>query len=97
MIALYIDCVSYISLFTVCTAPGVVVHTTRSTSNTEVNITWGPPATPNGVITGYEVFYSVYQNDNTSMTSRRLSGNDRSYPIENLGRDNVCQCVMLFV
>ena len=81
---------AYASLCTFCTAPGVVVHTTSSTSSTSVNITWGPPATSNGVITGYEVFYSVYQDDSTSMTSSRLSGSDRSYPIENLGRYNSC-------
>ena len=81
---------SYISLFTTCTAPGVVVHTTNRASNNDVNVTWGPPVTPNGVITGYEVFYSVYQDDSSSMSSRRLSGNDRSYLISNLGRDSSC-------
>ena len=52
---------------------------------------WGPPATPNGVITGYEVMHSVYQND-TFVRSDMLFV--RRYQIENLSKGNVCQCVV---
>ena len=33
-------------------------------SDTTLLITWKPPIQPNGIITGYEVIYSVYKDDN---------------------------------
>ena len=49
---------------------------------------WNPPVTPNGVITGYEVIYSMYEDSSLSM-SGMLGDNDRSFHIENLGKYNV--------
>jgi len=66
-------------------APGRVIHTTISPSDTEVNVTWNPPDQPNGVITGYVVVYSIYEN-NTLKMSEMLSDNIRSYLIDDLGK-----------
>ena len=34
-----------------------------SISDTALNVNWNPPIQPNGIITGYEVIYSVYGDD----------------------------------
>ncbi|XP_065904304.1 receptor-type tyrosine-protein phosphatase delta-like isoform X2 [Dysidea avara] len=65
-------------------APGIVVHTTTSTSNTAVIVMWNPPDQPNGIITGYEVMYSVYESTTAPMMSERLNGSVESFLIENL-------------
>jgi len=51
-----------------------------------VNVTWTEPAQPNGVITGYVVMYSEYENS-TFTGSGMLEGSDTSFLIENLGKD----------
>ena len=33
------------------------------TSDTTVTVKWDPPIQPNGIITGYEVKYSIYENN----------------------------------
>lgn len=38
-----------------------------STSTNATVVTWGPPIEPNGIITGYEVVYSVYGHDAESV------------------------------
>ena len=65
--------------------PGVVLFIITITSNTEVTVTWDPPSQSSGVITGYQVIYSIYEND-TSTMSDMLSGVVRSYLIRSLGK-----------
>ena len=66
-------------------APGVVQFTTSSVSNTEVNVMWSTPSQPNGIITAYQVIYSVY--DNTTTVKSGLLGISRStYSISNLSK-----------
>ena len=36
------------------------------TSNTSAVIMWSEPEEPNGVITGYDVVYGVYEEDNST-------------------------------
>ena len=51
------------------------------TSNTSAVIMWSEPEEPNGVITGYDVVYGVYEEDNSTtvnvteftLTIRKLS------------------------
>ena len=82
-------CPSLICVSVLPTAPGVVVHTAQSTtSNTEVNITWDSPAKPNGVIIGYVVIYSVYQNS-TFFYSDMLMDSETNYTIKALGKYNI--------
>ena len=38
-----------------------------SISDTTSLVTWDPPIQPNGIITGYEVIYSVYEDDNNNI------------------------------
>ena len=38
-------------------------------SDTTANVTWNPPIQPNGIITGYEVKYSVYEEDSDNKSS----------------------------
>ena len=45
-------------------APGIVeIIDIISISDTALTVTWNPPIQPNGIITGYEVIYSVYEDD----------------------------------
>ena len=65
--------------------PGFVLFIITITSNTEVTVTWGPPSQFIGVIIGYQVIYSIYENDTNTM-SDMLSGVVRSYLIRSLGK-----------
>jgi len=66
--------------------PGVVkVSVTPLPVNTKVLITWETPLQPNGVIVGYQVIYSVYNSDNTSM-SGILNISVRNYTIMTLSK-----------
>ena len=66
--------------------PGVVkVSVTPLPANTKVLITWETPLQPNGVIVGYQVIYSVYNSDNTSM-SGILNISVRNYTIMTLSK-----------
>ena len=55
-------------LLCTCIDPGVVeiFNVTSISSNTSL-VTWSPPMEPNGIITGYEVIYSVYGLDDESV------------------------------
>ena len=47
--------------------PGPVSNLSYNiTSNTSAVIMWSEPEEPNGVITGYDVVYGVYEEDNSS-------------------------------
>ena len=47
--------------------PGPVSNLSYNiTSNTSVVIIWSEPEEPNGVITGYDVVYGVYEEDNST-------------------------------
>lgn len=46
-------------------------------------VTWNPPIQPNGIITGYEVIYSVYE-DTTETISVPVSSNISSFNITDL-------------
>jgi len=63
----------------------VKVSVTPLPVNTEVLITWETPSQPNGVIMGYQVIYSVYNSDTTSM-SGILNVNLRNYTIMTLSK-----------
>ena len=66
-------------------APGVVqfqVNDLMATGETEVS--WSPPLQPNGVITSYQVMYSVYESS-AIVRSEILSNNTITYIIRNLG------------
>ena len=66
--------------------PGVVkVSVTPLPANTKVLITWETPLQPNGVIVGYQVIYSVYNSDITSM-SDILNISVRNYTIMTLSK-----------
>ena len=39
--------------------PGPVLNLSSNTQFTFINLTWAPPADPNGIILGYEVNYRV--------------------------------------
>ena len=70
----------------IATAPGVVqFHVHNLPTNIEVRVTWRPPKQPNGLITSYQVIYSVYESATTEQ-SEELSRNIRSYTIMNLSK-----------
>ena len=47
--------------------PGPVSNLSYNiTSNTSAVIMWSEPEEPNGVITGYDVVYGVYEEDNST-------------------------------
>ena len=47
---------------------------------------WSPPSQPNGIITGYQVIYSVYQIPSTKMISNMLDNTITEFFIENLSK-----------
>ena len=53
------------------------------TSDTTAVVFWTPPSHPNGVITGYQIIYSVY-GDNTNNMNQAITRNENSFVIENL-------------
>ena len=55
------------------------------TSDTTVTVKWDPPIQPNGIITGYEVKYSVYENT-SDIISVPVSSNINSLNMTNLGK-----------
>ena len=66
------------------TVPGAVKVSVRTLPvNTEVIVTWKTPSQPNGIIVRYQVIYSVYNSDTTSMSSK-LNNSTRSYTISSL-------------
>ena len=75
--------VTFIFSLRIYIVPGVVeLETDQNT------IIWNPPLQPNGIITGYQVIYSIYQND-SSRTSEELSSNTTRYTIEGLSKYSV--------
>ena len=54
----------------------------------EENVMWTSPLQPNGIITGYQVFYSVYE-DNSDMMSELLDNDTYEYSIDGLSKINV--------
>ena len=52
-------------------------------SDTISIVTWNPPIQPNGIITSYEVIYSVYE-DATETISVPVSSNISSFNITDL-------------
>ena len=65
-------------------APGVVeIVAIVGTSDTTAVVFWTPPSQPNGIITGYQIIYSVYGDTTNSMTEA-ASKNENSFVITNL-------------
>ena len=60
-----------------------------SMSNTASLVTWNPPIEPNGIITGYEVVYSVYGLDAESVVGLLDSG-ITTVNITNLSKLHMC-------
>ena len=48
------------------------------------DIKWNPPSQPNGIITGYQAIYSIYQLPSTKMMSDVLNSTITELSIENL-------------
>ena len=63
-------------------APGIV----DQFSINQATVRWSPPSQPNGIITGYQVIYSVYQIPSTKMTSNMLDNTITEFSIENLSK-----------
>ena len=71
------------SLF-LATVPGVVeIVGVVGTSNTTAVVHWTPPSQPNGVITGYQIIYSVYGDADDNIT-QAVTRNEDSFVIANL-------------
>ena len=60
-----------------------------SLSDAALTVTWSPPVQPNGIVTSYEVIYSVYE-DNPENTTVPVTSNIYSFNITDL-------CKLLFV
>ena len=54
----------------------------------EENVTWSPPSQPNGIITDYQVIYSIYENI-SDMMSELLDNDTYEYSIDGLSKINV--------
>ena len=64
----------------ICIVPGVVDQFNID----QATVTWRPPSQPNGIITGYQVIYSIYQIPSTKMMSEVLDNTITEFSIENL-------------
>ena len=51
--------------------------------NTTATVIWDPPIQPNGIITGYEVIYSVYEDDNNNIAVP-VTSNISSFNVKDL-------------
>ena len=56
-----------------------------SISDTIATVVWKPPIQPNGIITGYEVKYSVFEDDNSN-TGVPVTSNISSYNVTDLSK-----------
>ena len=56
-----------------------------SISDTIATVVWKPPIQANGIITGYEVKYSVYEDDNSN-TGVPVTSNISSYNVTDLSK-----------
>ena len=63
-------------------APGIVDQFTIN----QATVRWSPPLQPNGIVTGYQVIYSVYQIPSTKMTSNMLDNTITEFSIESLSK-----------
>ena len=65
-------------------APGVVeIVAIVGTSDTTAVVFWTPPSQPNGVITGYQIIYSVYGDADNRMIEA-VTRNKDNFAIGNL-------------
>ena len=53
------------------------------TSDTTAVVFWPPPSQPNGIITGYQIIYSVY-GDSTITMNWTVTENEDSFFVTNL-------------
>ena len=76
----------WLSCYTYPAAPGVVdIVDIVAISNTISTVTWRQPMQTNGIITGYEVMYSIYEST-TDITNVSLASDVESYNITDLSR-----------
>jgi len=69
------------------TGPGIVeIVGVASLSTTSANVIWIPPVQRNGIITKYEVIYSVY-GDNNNIISDTVASDDTSFIITDLSKN----------
>ena len=66
-------------------APSVVEFQVNDlTATSEAEVSWSTPLQSNGVITSYQVIYSVYESSSTT-SSEMLNNTTNTYIIKNLG------------
>ena len=76
---------TFIVIYCIHTAPGIVQFQVNDLTVTgETEVSWSPPLQPNGVITSYQVIYSVYEST-TIVRSEMLNNSTNAYIIRNLG------------
>jgi len=63
-----------------------------SISSSTVNVIWIRPAQPNGIITTYEVMYSVYD-DIVNVETYEVAGDENSLIVSDLGKRTVISLV----
>ena len=67
-------------------AAGVVeIARVVGTSDTTAIVFWTPPSQPNGVITGYQIIYSLY-GDSINSIIQAVTSNEDSFVITNLSK-----------
>lgn len=64
--------------------PGIVEFYVNDLAASEAEVSWSTPLQPNGIITSYQVIYSVY-GSSTTISSKLLSDTTNTYIIRNLG------------
>ena len=74
------DCINQFNWSIKTLVPGVV--DVLETSKGEIK--WIPPSQSNGIITGYQVIYSIYQIHSTKMMSEVLDNTITEFSIDNL-------------
>ena len=64
-------------------------------SDTTATVIWSPPIQPNGIITGYEVKYSVYGDDTDNQYSILATANVSSFSMTDLSKLYLCTYMYL--
>ena len=83
---------THLHLFT-SIAPGLVENFgVAGTSNTTAIIFWTPPSQPNGVITGYQIIYYLYEDSRNSM-NQAVGNDENSFIITNLSELINIRCI----
>ena len=85
IVCLHMYITGYKCFFLYVAAGVVQIARVVGTSDSTAVVFWTPPSQPNGLITGYQIIYSLY-GDSTNSMNQAVSSNENSFVITNLSK-----------